>query len=62
MIVGPIAAINTIGMEEQIERAFPGCKHTSDSAFSAIFSSMTSLVLIVHLIIMVSISVQSVLY
>ena len=42
-------------MEEDGGKAFPGCKHTTDSAFSAIFSSVTSLVLIVHMIIMVRI-------
>ena len=36
-------------------KAFPGCKHTGDSALNAIFSSVTSLVLIMHMIIMVSV-------
>ena len=41
-------------MEEHTEKAFPGCKHTTDSAFNSIFNSITSLVLIVHMIFMVS--------
>ena len=41
-------------MEDHVEKAFPGCKHTTDSAFNSIFSSVTSLILIVHMIIMVS--------
>ena len=41
-------------MEDHLEKAFPGCKHTTDSAFNSIFSSVTSLILIVHMIIMVS--------
>ena len=41
-------------MEEHLEKAFPGCKHTTDSAFNSIFSSVTSLILIVHMIIVVS--------
>ena len=41
-------------MEDHVEKAFPGCKHTTDSAFNSIFSSVTSMILIVHMIIMVS--------
>ena len=35
-------------------KGFPGCKHTNESALQAIFSSITSLILIVHVLIMVS--------
>ena len=38
-------------------KGFPGCKHTNESALQAIFSSITSLILIIHVLIMVSILV-----